>query len=86
MPVGALWDSFIMGWTDAIDVANELLTRRWKRKLSVVILAGFVLLLTQAGDAVLWYGQERAKQITEQLLPIITRTTRPMPSPTTDRP
>jgi hypothetical protein len=75
-----------MGWTDAIDVANELLTRRWKRKLSVVILAGFVLLLTQAGDAVLWYGQERAKQITEQLLPIITRTTRPMPSPTTDRP
>lgn len=66
-----------MGWVDVFDAVDEFMPRRWKRKVSVVVLAGFLLFPNQARDFVLWYGGERAKQITEKVLPAIMPTSRP---------
>lgn len=81
MPVSAVCDDFRMGWTDLVDVANEVLPRRWKRKLSAAILAGFVLFPSEVRDAVLWYGQERGKQIAERFVPLVMPSIRPVLNP-----
>lgn len=70
-----------MGWMDFIDGLNELMPRRWKRWLSGVIVIAFFAFPSQAQKAVLWYGQEKARQITESVVPLLLPTGTPTPSP-----
>lgn len=63
-----------------MDGLNEALPRRWKRKVGIVVLVAFTLFPSQARDAVIWYGQERGKQIVERLIPLVTPTDVTTPS------
>lgn len=67
--VGARCNHPRMGWIDTIDGLNEFLPRRWKRWLSAAVVGGFLAFPSQAQRAVLWYGQERAQQITKKVIP-----------------
>lgn len=73
-----------MGWIEIIDGLGEFLPRRWKSWLSGGIVIAFLAFPSQAQRAVLWYGQERARQITEKVMPLLVPTkspTAPSPSP-----
>lgn len=66
-----------MGWIDAIDGLAELLPRRWKRWLSAALVVVFLAVPSQAQRAVIWYGQEKARQMTEKVMPLLVPTTPP---------
>ncbi len=68
------------GWIDFIDGLNEFMPRRWKRWLSLAILIAFLAFPSEAQRAVLWYGQEKARQITEWVVPLLLPTVTPTPS------
>ncbi|HQA78918.1 MAG TPA: hypothetical protein PLL50_11270 [Propionicimonas sp.] len=70
-----------MGWIDFIDGFNDFMPRRWKRWVSLAILLAFFAFPSQAQGAVLWYGQEKARQITERVMPLFFPTATPTPTP-----
>ncbi len=74
-----------MGWIDFIDGLNEFLPRRWKRGLAVAMAVVFLAFPTQAQRAFLWYGQEKAHQIAERIVPALLPVTTPS-STSTARP
>lgn len=57
-----------MNIVDAVDVANELLPRRWRRVLALGLIGAFFAFPNAAADAVLWYAQERADRIVETVV------------------
>lgn len=69
-----------MGWIDVIEGVQELMPRRWKRWLSFAIIAGFLTFPTQAQRAVLWYGQEKGRQLSEKIVPLLMPTATPTPT------
>lgn len=70
-----------MGWIDFIDGLNDFMPRRWKRWVSLAILAAFLAFPSQAQRAVAWYGLEKAREITERVMPLLFPTATPKPTP-----
>lgn len=58
-----------MGWVDAMDVASELLSRRWKRRMAFTAIAGFILFPATGAAVLNWWSTEKAKSIIEKILP-----------------
>ena len=60
-----------MGLIDLLDGANELLPRKWKRRVAAVLLGAFLVWPSAAQQALLWYAHERAQQITSTPVEVI---------------
>lgn len=75
-----------MQWIDAIEQCAEVIPKRWKRRVSLALLAGFLVFPTQAQKAVIWYGQEKARQITEGVMPLLAPATKPPSAQPLDTP
>lgn len=71
-----------MGWIDVVEGLKELMPRHWKRWVSLAIVAAFLAFPTQAQRAVLWYGQEKGRQISETIAPLLVPPATPSPTPT----
>lgn len=64
-----------------VEGLTELMPRHWKRWVSLAIVAGFLAYPTQAQRAVLWYGQEKSRQISETIAPLLVPPATPTPTP-----
>ncbi len=60
-----------MSPVEVLDVVQDLLPRRCKRWLALMLVAGFLLVPNAASHAVVWYADQRAQQILEVLVPEI---------------
>lgn len=60
-----------MGWIDVIEAVPEVLPRRWKSGVGLVLGVAFMLFPSAARDLVSWYVKEKTQQILELLLPLL---------------
>lgn len=70
-----------MQWIDTLEQCAEVIPRRWKRHVSIALVVGFLVFPTQVQKAVIWYGQEKARQIMEGVMPLLVPAKPPSAQP-----
>ena len=72
-----------MNWTDGVDLADELMPRRWKRAVALVMLTLWLIFPNLGSRVLMLYAQARADALVQELrqvLPTGPATQPPNPS------